>query len=85
MEIRTERLLLRRPQLDDLDAMFEIMSNPAAMRYWSTLPHASRDVTRPWLDKMIARNAGGGEDFLIEHDGKVIGYVGAGRPPISAS
>jgi ribosomal-protein-alanine N-acetyltransferase len=65
MEIRTERLLLRRPDMDDLDAMFEIMSNPVAMRYWSTLPHASRDVTRPWLEQMIARTAAGGEDFII--------------------
>lgn len=67
--------------MDDLDAMFEIMSNPTAMRYWSTLPHGSRDITRPWLENMIARNAGGGEDFLIEHDGRVIGDVGAGRLP----
>jgi hypothetical protein len=81
MEIRTERLLLRRPHMDDLDAMFEIMSNPLAMRYWSTLPHASRDVTRPWLAQMIARTAAGGEDFLVEHDGRVIGNVGAGRLP----
>jgi ribosomal-protein-alanine N-acetyltransferase len=81
MEIRTERLLLRRPHMDDLDAMFEIMSNPSAMRYWSTLPHASRDVTRPWLEKMIARTEAGGEDFLIEHEGRVIGDVGAGRLP----
>ena len=81
MEIRTERLLLRRPRMDDLDAMFEIMSNPSAMRYWSTLPHASRDVTRPWLEQMIARTAAGGEDFLIEHEGRVIGDVGAGRLP----
>jgi ribosomal-protein-alanine N-acetyltransferase len=81
MEIRTERLLLRRPDVNDLDAMFEIMSNPVAMRYWSTLPHASRDVTRPWLDQMIARTATGGEDFIIEFDGRVIGDVGAGRLP----
>ena len=81
MEIRTERLVLRRPRVDDLDAMFEIMSNPAAMRYWSTLPHADRDVTRPWLDKKIARNADGGEDYFIELDGRVIGEVGAGRLP----
>jgi ribosomal-protein-alanine N-acetyltransferase len=81
MEIRTERLLLRRPDVNDLDAMFEIMSNPVAMRYWSTLPHASRDVTRPWLDQMIARTAAGGEDFIIEFDGRVIGDVGAGRLP----
>ena len=81
MEIRTERLVLRRPRVDDLDAMFEIMSNPAAMRYWSTLPHADRDVTRPWLDKKIARNADGGENYFIELDGRVIGEVGAGRLP----
>jgi ribosomal-protein-alanine N-acetyltransferase len=81
MEIRTERLLLRRPRLDDLDAMFEIMSDPVAMRYWSTLPHASVDVTRPWLERKIARTADGGEDFVIEHEGRVIGDVGAGRLP----
>jgi ribosomal-protein-alanine N-acetyltransferase len=81
MEIRTERLLLRRPHMDDLDAMFEIMSNPAAMRYWSTLPHAHRDVTRPWLEQMIARTAAGGEDFVIEFEERVIGDVGAGRLP----
>lgn len=81
MEIRTERLLLRRPHMGDLDAMFEIMSSPAAMRYWSTLPHASRDVTRPWLERMVARNAAGGEDFLIEREGRIIGNVGAGRLP----
>ena len=81
MHIATERLLLRRPRLDDLEPMFEIMSNPSAMRYWSTLPHASRDVTRPWLEQMIARTRAGGEDFLIEHQDRVIGTVGAGRLP----
>lgn len=81
MQIATERLLLRRPLLHDLDAMFEIMSDPVAMRYWSTLPHASPDVTGPWLEKMIARSSAGGEDFVIEMDGRVIGTVGAGLPP----
>ncbi len=81
MEILTERLRLRRPRPDDLDAMFEIMSDPRAMRYWSTLPHADRSVTRIWLDRMIARNEAGGDDFLIEHQGRVVGDVGAGRLP----
>lgn len=81
MEILTERLLLRRPRMDDLDAMFEIMSDPLAMRYWSTLPHASKEVTGPWLERMIARTEAGGEDFIIEHEGRVIGDVGAGRLP----
>lgn len=81
MEIRTARLLLRRPRPDDLDAMFGIMSDPRAMQYWSTVPHANAEVTRPWLARMIERNAAGGEDFLIERDGRVIGNVGAGRLP----
>jgi ribosomal-protein-alanine N-acetyltransferase len=81
MEIRTERLLLRRPTMGDLEAMYDVKSSPPAMRYWSTLPHASREVTRAWLEQMIARTAAGGEDFLIEHDGRVIGNVGAGRLP----
>ncbi len=81
MEIRTERLLLRPPGADDLEAMFVIMSDPAAMRYWSTLPHADRGVTRIWLDRMIARNKAGGEDFVIEQEGRIVGTVGAGRPP----
>jgi RimJ/RimL family protein N-acetyltransferase len=81
MEIRTARLLLRRPVVDDLDAMFAITSNPGAMRFWSTLPHADVDVTRAWLDTKIARSMAGGEDFLIEFEGRVIGDVGAGRLP----
>lgn len=81
MTIATGRLLLRRPQLHDLDALFEIMSDPLAMRYWSTLPHANRAVTQIWLERMLAREAAGGEDFLIELQGRVIGTVGAGRLP----
>ena len=81
MEIRTARLLLRRPVAEDLEAMFVIMSSPGAMRFWSTLPHANLDVTRAWLDTKLARNMAGGEDFLIEFEGRVIGEVGAGRLP----
>ena len=81
MEIPTARLLLRRPRADDLEAMFTMMSDPCAMRFWSTLPHADRGVTRLWLERLIARNEAGGEDFLIEHEGRVVGNVGAGRLP----
>jgi [ribosomal protein S5]-alanine N-acetyltransferase len=67
--------------MHDLEAFYSIMSNPLAMRYWSTLPHASIEVTRPWLERMIERSASGGEDFAIEFEGRVIGDVGAGRLP----
>lgn len=67
--------------MDDLEAFYAVMSNPLAMRYWSTLPHSSIEVTRPWLERMIERSASGGEDFAIEFEGRVIGDVGAGRLP----
>lgn len=79
--LQTARLRLRRPREDDLEAFFAIMSDPRAMRYWSTLPHASLDVTREWLARKIERTAAGGEDFCIEFEGRLIGEVGAGRLP----
>lgn len=79
--ISTARLVLRRPEAADLDGFFDIMSDPRAMRYWSTLPHADRETTRRWLERKLARNAAGGEDFAILCDGRLIGEVGAGRLP----
>ena len=79
--IRTARLLLRRPRMDDLEAFFAIMSDPVAMRYWSTLPHADIEVTRLWLEQMLARVEAGSEHFVIEFEGRAVGEVGAGRLP----
>lgn len=79
--LTTARLVLRQPRLDDLDALYAIMSNPAAMRYWSTVPHASRDVTKPWLEKIVAATAVGGHELIIERDGVAIGKVGASLLP----
>ena len=53
-EIRTARLRLRRARPDDLEALHAILSDPAAMRYWSSLPHESLDQTRDWLGNMIS-------------------------------
>lgn len=79
--IRTARLLLRRPRPGDLEAFFAIMSDPVAMRYWSTLPHADIEVTRQWLEQMLARVETGSEHFVIEFEGRAVGDVGAGRLP----
>lgn len=81
-QIRTKRLLLRRATWDDLEAIHAVMSAPAAMRYWSRLPHATLDVTRAWF-------AGALMDFdnpemderVIEVNGKVVGYMGIWRIP----
>ncbi|WP_395650469.1 GNAT family N-acetyltransferase [Brevundimonas sp.] len=79
--IPTERLVLRHAEPGDLDDLHAILSNPVAMRWWSTLPHRSLDQTRAWLNDMIAGNAEGSDDYVIERDGVAIGKVGFYRLP----
>lgn len=81
MQIRTERLLLRSVRADDLDAFHAILSQPRAMAYWSTPPHDTLAQSREWLANMIAIARGDGEDFVIEHAGRVIGKAGFYRFP----
>ncbi|MEO7504849.1 MAG: GNAT family N-acetyltransferase [Sphingomicrobium sp.] len=80
-EIRTERLVLRRARTDDLAAMHGIMSQAAAMRYWSTPPHGAVDDTRKWLESMIAVDPALSDDFIVTLDGLCIGKLGAWRLP----
>jgi ribosomal-protein-alanine N-acetyltransferase len=81
MEILTPRLRLRRAVEADLDALHAVFSDPRAMRYWSTPPHASREETRLWLTSMIGSPPGLSEDFIVEHQGRVIGKAGFWRLP----
>ena len=81
MEIRTPRLKLRHARPDDLAAMHAVLSDPRATEWWSTPPHASLDETRVWLGGMLAGNAEGSDDFVIERDGQVIGKAGFYRLP----
>ncbi len=80
--IRTVRLLLRpvRPQ-EDLAAMHAIMRQPRAMAYWSTPAHDSEAVTAEWLGNMADIPDLEGEDFIVEHQGRVIGKAGFYRFP----
>ena len=78
--ITTDRLILRRARMADLDDVHAMLSHPAAMRYWSTPEHETLDESRSWLAGMVA-GAPGEDDFLIEHQGRVIGKAGAWRLP----
>jgi [ribosomal protein S5]-alanine N-acetyltransferase len=80
-EIRTARLRLRSARPEDLPELHAILGDARAMRYWSSLPHASLAETRDWLDGMIAAPPGESCDFVIEHDGRVIGKAGCFRLP----
>ena len=80
MQIETERLILRPAREGDLDDMHTVLSNPQAMRWWSTPPHESVDQTRDWLAAMIA-GGDAGLDLVVERNGRVIGKAGFYRPP----
>jgi ribosomal-protein-alanine N-acetyltransferase len=78
--LRTERLLLRRPRPDDVAAMHAILSDPLAMRYWSSLPHASMAQTERWIAATIeAIRAGKSDDFVIARNGQLIGPAAWGK------
>ena len=74
--LETKRLLLRGPRADDLEDMFALYSDPRAMRYWSTPPHETPDVTREMLDRRLASWPTQKTYFQIEMDGKFIGNAG---------
>lgn len=81
MEIKTERLLLRRARESDLADVNAFMSHAGAMQYWSTPPHRDLDQTRAWLQALIAAAPATSEEFVIEHEGRVIGEVGSDPLP----
>jgi ribosomal-protein-alanine N-acetyltransferase len=81
VELVTARLKLRRAAPADLAALHEILSDPVAMRFWSSPPHRDLERTRAWLDGMIADGPPLGDDFVIEHQGCVIGKAGCWRVP----
>jgi ribosomal-protein-alanine N-acetyltransferase len=80
-EIVTPRLRLRRAQASDLDGLHAVFSDPTAMRYWSTPPHADRQQTRDWLDGMIEAAPDVSDDFVVEFQGEVIGKAGCWKVP----
>ena len=80
-EIRTERLLLRRARIADVAAMHVIMSDPVAMRYWSTPPHAELAETERWVVSMIEADPATNDDFILSLNGRVIGKFGAWKLP----
>lgn len=58
-----------------------MLSDPRAMRYWSTPPHADLEQTRAWLASMIQAPPETSCDYVIEHAGRVIGKAGCWRVP----
>ena len=81
MEILTTRLRLRRAEAGDLEAFRRILTDPRAMRYWSTPPHPDVETTRRWLDAMVSAPASESCDYVLEYRGEVVGKAGCWRLP----
>jgi RimJ/RimL family protein N-acetyltransferase len=81
MILQTDRLILRHARPTDLEGLHAVLSDPVAMRWWATVPHETLEETETWLSGMIAGNAAGSVDFVIERDGVVIGKAGCWRLP----
>lgn len=80
-EIRTARLVLRRARTEDSLAMHAIMSDPEAMRFWSTLPHSTLAETERWMASMVEADPATSDDFIVTLDGRLIGKLGAWKLP----
>lgn len=81
MVIQTQRLVLRRARPDDLHELHEVLSNPAAMRYWATPEHESLQQSRDWLNGMMGADPARSDEFVIEHQGRIIGKAGSWMLP----
>lgn len=75
-EIRTKRLILRKAREGDLDAIHSVLSNPEATAYWYEPPHSTVKQSQEWLISMIQIPERTGEDFIVEHESRVIGKAG---------
>jgi ribosomal-protein-alanine N-acetyltransferase len=51
------------------------------MRYWSSEPYRTIDESERWLAAMIAAPSEESADFIVEHDGRVIGKAGLWKAP----
>lgn len=75
-ELQTLRLRLRPAREDDLAALHAVLSDAEAMRFWSTPAHKDLGTTHAWLRDMISAAPETSHDFVVEHQGVVIGKAG---------
>lgn len=75
--IRTTRMLLRKPRLDDAEALVAAYSDPETMRYIGDGTTTDLPGTRAAIEKWLARwDANGIGFFVLERDGVVVGRAG---------
>ena len=77
--IETERLILRGPKQSDLQAIYDVHTDPDVMRYYGvplydSLDKAQRDFD--WMNKLVAEKTGFRPVITLKDDDVYIGDVG---------
>lgn len=75
MVIKTERLVLRGAQAEDVGPLFEVFGCVETMRYWSSAPHVMVQETEA-LVAGIRQIADQDRYFVIDHEGRAVGTAG---------
>ena len=84
--VATERLLLRELEVDDLDALFEVLGDPVAMRYYP-MPF-DRDGVAAWIEwacRSYRENGFGLWAVIRRSDGRFLGDCGPCSKPSMTS
>lgn len=72
---------MRRARMSDLAAIHAVMSDPEAMRFWSSPPHRELAESEAWLRSMVDADRAVSDDFIVELQGGVLGKLGCWRLP----
>ncbi len=80
--LETERLILRRPRMEDAEAIFESYARDVEVtRYLNWMPHTSIDQTREVLAEFIDRwKSGDSYEYVLENkdSNELMGMIGLG-------
>ena len=81
--VSTERLFLRQLELDDVDALFEVLGDPVAMRYYPA-PFDREGVVNwiEWARRSYLENGFGLWAIIRRSDGRLIGDCGPMLQPV---
>lgn len=82
--LSTDRLLLRRWSLHDLDALHAIMGDPVTMRFWPA--PFERDATRVWIARNLERyqeDGFGRWALIVRATGELAGDCGIIRSQVA--
>lgn len=74
--IRTKRLLLRPPRLDDVEGLWPHVTDPALTQFLAWDPHTDRGETLAMVQSLIdSQTAGRGFHWIVCLDDQIVGLV----------